>query len=47
LQNPKFLSKGSELEIDNSDLTISGYDKTKVGKQTVTVSYEGKPLLLK
>jgi len=42
LQNPKFLSKGSELEIDNSDLTISGYDKTKVGKQTVTVSYEGK-----
>jgi len=35
-------SDGSKEVIDSSKLEISGYDKTKTGSQTITVSYGGK-----
>lgn len=32
---------GTKTNIDASDLTVTGYDKTKTGDQEVTVSYKG------
>ena len=34
-------NKGDPKTIELKDVTISGYDKTKVGEQNLTVSYEG------
>lgn len=33
--------KSSEIPLDSEDVTVSGYDKNLLGKQTVTIEYEG------
>lgn len=33
--------KVSEIALDSKDVTVSGYDKNLLGKQTLTVEYEG------
>lgn len=33
--------KVNEIPLDSKDVTVSGYDKNLIGKQTVTVTYEG------
>lgn len=37
-----YYSDGDSRTIERSAYTVSGYDKTKAGEQTVTVSYAGK-----
>ena len=39
--------KKEEIELDNSDVSITGYDKNKLGEQVLTVEFEGKTTLLK
>lgn len=33
--------KSVDVFLDDKDITISGYDKTKVGKQEITITYKG------
>ena len=42
LQVTAYLDDGTTKDIDLTKATISGFDNTKVGKQTLTVTYEGK-----
>ncbi len=35
-------SDGSEVELQDGDYTVSGYDPNTIGKQTVTITYEDK-----
>ena len=34
--------KTETIPLDSDKVSVSGYDKTKAGKQTITVSYEGQ-----
>lgn len=39
--------KKDEISLNDSDVSITGYDKNKLGEQVLTVEYEGQTTLLK
>lgn len=46
LSDGKLNADGEMIPLDSEDITVSGYDKNRLGEQTLTISYGGKTTTL-
>ena len=42
LSGGKLTVNGKEVDLTDKDVQVTGYDKDKLGEQTLTVTYKGK-----